>query len=347
MQSIYYTFNFRKVGNRRMLERRKSAGPRVTSVISIIVIIVCIYYDCSTVSRSSRMLPTVVAFQATTTTTRRTKLVVLPTYPMRCCTALVWLDRCRRLFLNNSPEEEDDVPIKATSNDDDNDDEGFLFDAIQELQNRIEQQQNQYIDLFDDDEYDDNDIEPEYVHVIAFSTEDDNGSGGIGMHSIEYPYGSGMNYILLFESHSECTTFAESLRNDNTNVQFGNPIVSDPCNYRMFRDDCISNNISWKLVPKGTNLRPPTNNVDQFDILSSRRKQPANDNNEAMTRRRRTSYFNTEMITNDIDDDDASDESENFDRTAIESLYQESNNENQSNVFRPEDNDETIGSSWQ
>jgi Protein of unknown function (DUF3110) len=324
-----------------MLERRKSAGRRLTSIISSIVFIICIYYDCSTVSPSS---PMVVAFQTIITATRRrAKLVVLP--PKRC-TRLVWLHRCRRLFLNNSPEEEDDIPKKTTNNDD-NDDGEFSFDAIQELQNRIAQQQNQYIDLFDNDEYDNNN-EPEYVHVIAFSTEDNN---GVGMHSIEYPYGSGMNYILLFESHSECTTFAESLRNDNTNVQLCNPIVSDPCNYRMFRDDCISNNISWKLVPKGTNLRPPTNNVDQFDILSSR-KQPANnnnniDNNKPMTRRRSASYYNNEMITNDSGDDDASDENESYDRNAIESLYQESNNENKTNVFRPEDNDETIGSSWQ
>jgi hypothetical protein len=59
---------------------------------------------------------------------------------------------------------------------------------------------------------------PEQVHVILFNphTEQE------GMHTIEYPRGSGTNVILAFEDSNDCDAFSENL----VRQQFHDPTVS-------------------------------------------------------------------------------------------------------------------------
>lgn len=56
------------------------------------------------------------------------------------------------------------------------------------------------------------------VHIILFCPDTDNE----GVHTIEFPKGSGNNVILAFESQTECNTFASALKEQN----FFDPAVS-------------------------------------------------------------------------------------------------------------------------
>lgn len=79
-----------------------------------------------------------------------------------------------------------------SSSSDENDAESSSFD-MKELQKRMEQQMTQYYDLFMSD--DDNDVQPESVYVIVFNPDIPDEQG---VHTIEFPKGSGNNVILAF-----------------------------------------------------------------------------------------------------------------------------------------------------
>lgn len=91
---------------------------------------------------------------------------------------------------------------------------------------------------------------PEAVHIILFNPE----TKQEGMHSIEYPKGTGNNLILAFESKSDCDNFASHLTAD--------PQFADPVTYEMELDAvesyCSAMGIFVQVVPSGTNVRPPT-----------------------------------------------------------------------------------------
>ena len=77
---------------------------------------------------------------------------------------------------------------------------------MDELRQRIADEKNPYRKLFEMD--DATHTRPEDVHIILFKpdTEEE------GVHTIEYPKGSGTNVILAFESKEECTRFAATLK---------------------------------------------------------------------------------------------------------------------------------------
>jgi hypothetical protein len=88
---------------------------------------------------------------------------------------------------------------------------------IEELNRRIAELSNPYGKLFLTTEWDQR-PKPSNVHIILFNphTIDE------GVHTVEYPIGSGSNALLAFESADECANFAAVLKSQ----KFYDPIVS-------------------------------------------------------------------------------------------------------------------------
>mmetsp|Transcript_25539 Transcript_25539/g.52247 ORF Transcript_25539/g.52247 Transcript_25539/m.52247 type:complete len:237 (-) Transcript_25539:616-1326(-) len=95
---------------------------------------------------------------------------------------------------------------------------------------------------------------PERVHIILFNP----GTNQEGVHTVEFPKGSGNNVILAFESKDECEKFSENL----------------PASLRVQKEDkpqemklefleayCEPLGVHVQVVPKGMDIRPPTENV--------------------------------------------------------------------------------------
>ena len=131
------------------------------------------------------------------------------------------------------------------------------FDMSQ-LQSRIEQQQNRYHDFI----LSANEMEhrPENVHIIVFNPETDEQ----GVHTIEFPQESGLNIILAFESQDDCETFATMLKDEGSR-HFQNA-VSAEAPLEELEDFCESTDMQVKVVPRGKDLRPPSDNVDELSF---------------------------------------------------------------------------------
>mmetsp|Transcript_4027 Transcript_4027/g.11478 ORF Transcript_4027/g.11478 Transcript_4027/m.11478 type:complete len:350 (-) Transcript_4027:60-1109(-) len=95
---------------------------------------------------------------------------------------------------------------------------------------------------------------PESVHIILFNPQ----TKQEGMHTIEFPKGSGNNLVLAFESKSECDHFASQL------AESGGGSFSDPVTYELALDTlnsyCQNLGVYVQVVPTGTDIRPPTSN---------------------------------------------------------------------------------------
>ena len=124
----------------------------------------------------------------------------------------------------------------STGDEDDNSGGGDPF-SMDELRWRIAKEANPYSALFADAGEQQqrgvagsssappdwgNGGEDKVVHVVAFNGPDPNPRG---VHSIEYPPGSGSNVILAFESKLACRNFADLLRKQ----QFFDPSVRILC----------------------------------------------------------------------------------------------------------------------
>lgn len=99
------------------------------------------------------------------------------------------------------------------SNDDDNGKELNM----RELQERIDKQTNQYYELFLSDDNDG--PRPEVVNIIVFNPDQEEEQG---VHTVEFPKGSGNNIILAFECEKECIRFSQMLKD----MLFYDPVVS-------------------------------------------------------------------------------------------------------------------------
>ena len=102
------------------------------------------------------------------------------------------------LYKSVSPDEDD--------NKNNNESDGMDERSLNELSNRLAQQ-DPYERLFATNEWE---IRPKPTegHVIVFKQD----TPDEGVHSIEYPLGSGQNSILAFESEPDCLQFSEALR---------------------------------------------------------------------------------------------------------------------------------------
>lgn len=139
-----------------------------------------------------------------------------------------------------------------------NEQEGDLSFDMDQLRSRIDQQQNQYYDLLMSQE-EDSVRRPEKVHIIVFNP----GTDKQGVHTIEFPKGSGFNIILAFESEDECAFFSQLLKQDS--LQFYDPVPSEsPLD--QLEEFCEAMRVPVKVVPAGKNLRPPSDSVDDLSF---------------------------------------------------------------------------------
>ena len=145
----------------------------------------------------------------------------------------------------------------------DDDDDGELNMDI--LKQRIEKQEQQYYNFFindnDDDDGDDGDSRPDIVYLILFNPETEDQ----GVHTIEFPKGSGFNTILAFESEDECFKFASMLQD----MHFYQPTVQETP-LEELQDYCNSIGMPLKVVYEGIHdLTPPSDEVDDLSFNPS------------------------------------------------------------------------------
>jgi Protein of unknown function (DUF3110) len=152
---------------------------------------------------------------------------------------------------------------------------------MDELRQRIINESNPYQHLFKTKEWEKR-PKPEKVNIIFFQPD----TAEEGIHTVEYPKGSASNIILAFESMKDCGTFAANLRSQG----FFDPSVSIEL---LRRRQCRSNKLTSRshfpsyrqpqevdlrslelyceqlgvfvqVVPRGMDIRPPTQNVEEF-----------------------------------------------------------------------------------
>lgn len=122
---------------------------------------------------------------------------------------------------------------------------------MHELQERINKESRPYTELFKTTEWEHR-AKPAEVNIILFKPDTDEE----GVHTIEYPKGSGNNVILAFECMSECGSFAAMLKKQN----FYDP-SPQPVDLESLESYCDELGVSVQVVPRGMDLVPPTQNV--------------------------------------------------------------------------------------
>lgn len=119
---------------------------------------------------------------------------------------------------------------------------------MEELRQRIQQDTNPYRDLFASSSAMNSRERPTQVYVILFQPE----TVEEGVHTIEYPKGSGSNVILAFSSLDECAKFAAALKEQE---------FFDPTPQEFLLDalevSCEALGVFVQVVPKGMDLLPP------------------------------------------------------------------------------------------
>ena len=137
---------------------------------------------------------------------------------------------------------------------------------VKELKQRINEVSNPYHQLFASADWN-LEHRPEQVHVILFkpNTQEQ------GVHSIEYPKGSGNNFVLAFESKEACIKFAQSLQAQN----FDNP---QPIEFELdsLESFCDMLGVFVQVVPEGIEIRPPTRTVQHLGQHNPHLKEDKN-----------------------------------------------------------------------
>lgn len=126
-------------------------------------------------------------------------------------------------------------------------DESYGFFDEEEFK-RIARQKESFEFIFDIDD----DMKPEDVHIILFNPDTDRE----GVHTLEFPKGSGNNMILAFESKEECEQFSATLRDQ----KFFDPTPQE-MKLEFLEEYCKQIGVEVQVVPKGMKLKPPTENV--------------------------------------------------------------------------------------
>jgi hypothetical protein len=138
--------------------------------------------------------------------------------------------------------------LSSANKNDFGDDDSFGFFDDDEFEDRIPRKGDAFEFIFDIDD----DMKPEDVHIILFNPDTDRE----GVHTIEFPKGSGSNMILAFESRKECEQFSMSLREQ----QFFDPTPQE-MKLEFLEDYCEQIGVEIQVVPQGMKLKPPTENV--------------------------------------------------------------------------------------
>jgi len=106
-----------------------------------------------------------------------------------------------------------------------------------------------------------NQTPPKDVHIILFYPE----SEDEGVHTIEFPKGSGNNVILGFEDLKECMEFSRLLEQEETNL-FVEPEPRQ-IHLKSLEAYCattLGGDVQVQVVPRGTHLVPPSGTVEEL-----------------------------------------------------------------------------------
>lgn len=122
---------------------------------------------------------------------------------------------------------------------------------MEELRHRITEESNPYQDLFKTKEWNQR-AKPDFVNIILFKPD----TAEEGVHTVEYPKGSGSNVILAFESMKECGAFAAMLKAQ----QFFDPTPQE-VDLESLESYCTELGVFVQVVPRGMEVLPPTQNV--------------------------------------------------------------------------------------
>ena len=136
--------------------------------------------------------------------------------------------------------------------------------GIEGLQERMRRQEQQYANLFSkhrQSQSPHDDEPPETVYLILFHNKQQQQQH---IHTIEYPMGSKMNYILAFIDEDDCINFATSLQRDN-NLNNPPPMV-EVTMFEPFAIYCDMNSMRYIIVPRGFGLTPPQMNANDDDV---------------------------------------------------------------------------------
>uniref|UniRef100_A0A7S1BBF2 Uncharacterized protein n=1 Tax=Corethron hystrix TaxID=216773 RepID=A0A7S1BBF2_9STRA len=106
---------------------------------------------------------------------------------------------------------------------------------------------------------------PETVHIVMFNPRTDDE----GVHTLEYPVGSGRNVLLAFESPDECAAFALALRKQN----FHRPEPQRLPLAEVAQFCASTAAVEHLLVPAGTHLAPPSENKTELDFDPEKEKK--------------------------------------------------------------------------
>lgn len=137
---------------------------------------------------------------------------------------------------------------------------------MDELRQRIRDETNPYSDLLGT-AMGTAQPAPEKVHILVFNPNTDQQ----GIHTIEYPQGSGNNFILAFESKIACDKFAATLKAQ----QFFDP-TPQVFELGSLESFCEKLGVFVQVIPKGVEILPPTQNVKTLGHNPSLKDQKKN-----------------------------------------------------------------------
>jgi|AntRauTorckE5430_2_1112549.scaffolds.fasta_scaffold01139_2 hypothetical protein len=142
----------------------------------------------------------------------------------------------KNAFLNKNSVTRRRVNFFSSADRNNNGDDSYGFFGDEEV-DRIARQKESFQFIFDIDE----DSMPEDVFIILFNPDTERE----GVHTIEFPKGSGNNMILAFESKQECGQFSESLKEQD----FFDPVTQE-MKLEFLEDYCEQIGVDVQVVPE-------------------------------------------------------------------------------------------------
>jgi len=131
---------------------------------------------------------------------------------------------------------------------------------LKELKHRINRVTNPYYELFAATEvWNVVEDRPDHVYIVIFKPD----TAEQGFHSIEYPKGSGSNFVLAFQSYQSCNRFTKALSKAQQQ-QFDACIVPQRFELDFLENMCDSLGVFVQIVPRDLDIIPPTHNVQNL-----------------------------------------------------------------------------------
>jgi hypothetical protein len=155
-----------------------------------------------------------------------------------------------------------DVENSFFSEDNEEDDDADFDTYLQEEFEKFKQSRDDFQFIFEIDE----DLKPTKAHIILFNP----GTDREGVHTIEFPKGSGNNLILAFESRTECEKFSALLKDQN----FFDPSPQE-MDLESLEEYCDQIGVKVQVIPKGMHIAPPEETTDNLGLNPDLEKEMA------------------------------------------------------------------------